>query len=449
MGVTVMPMVLAFQFTPLREGRQLLPGSVRQPYYFNSRPSARGDHGDGAVIANFVQFQFTPLREGRQGGCTRNHFFKIFQFTPLREGRPIWVLMDLQQANFNSRPSARGDDALQQAEAAGVISIHAPPRGATLTDVQRHVIEAISIHAPPRGATGFKREYGYYQLFQFTPLREGRPDEKCGNRTEEVFQFTPLREGRQPHMRYTCLKKISIHAPPRGATCQGAVQKIKPPFQFTPLREGRREDRKKLMNRISISIHAPPRGATCCRRAIRLQRRISIHAPPRGATASAMGGFTTKSYFNSRPSARGDGADDHQLSAAQISIHAPPRGATRGRMGNRHSAYDFNSRPSARGDGLTSALMSPARTFQFTPLREGRRAEHGGCNADVDDFNSRPSARGDDALEQAKEAGYISIHAPPRGATAKDMQFLQIFCSTLTNQHGLTIVPGNLSRLFW
>ena len=170
----MMPMVLAFQFTPLREGRQLLPGSVRQPYYFNSRPSARGDHGDGAVIANFVQFQFTPLREGRQGGCTRNHFFKIFQFTPLREGRPIWVLMDLQQANFNSRPSARGDDALQQAEAAGVISIHAPPRGATLTDVQRHVIEAISIHAPPRGATGFKREYGYYQLFQFTPLREGR-----------------------------------------------------------------------------------------------------------------------------------------------------------------------------------------------------------------------------------------------------------------------------------
>lgn len=43
----------------------------------------------------------------------------------------------------------------------------------------------------------------------------------------------------------------------------------------------------------------------------------------------------------------------------------------------------------------------------------------------------------------------ISIHAPPRGATAKDMQFLQIFCSTLTNQHGLTIVPRNLSRLFW
>ena len=64
--------------------------------------------------------------------------------------------------------------------------------------------------------------------------------------------------------------------------------------------------------------------------------------------------------------------------------------------------------------------------FQFTPLREGRR-----------DVNN---------IVMCAE---ISIHAPPRGATAKDMQFLQIFCSTLTNQHGLTIMPRNLSRLFW
>ena len=64
--------------------------------------------------------------------------------------------------------------------------------------------------------------------------------------------------------------------------------------------------------------------------------------------------------------------------------------------------------------------------FQFSPLREGR----------LDDLIFG-------------EMVFISILAPPRGATAKDMQFLQIFCSTLTNQHGLTIVPRNLSRLFW
>ena len=64
------------------------------------------------------------------------------------------------------------------------------------------------------------------------------------------------------------------------------------------------------------------------------------------------------------------------------------------------------------------------------------------------DFNSRPSARGDVGGQGGRRQGQISIHAPPRGATAKDMQFLQIFCSTLTNQHGLTTVPRNLSRLF-
>ena len=86
--------------------------------------------------------------------------------------------------------------------------------------------------------------------------------------------------------------------------------------------------------------------------------------------------------------------------------------------------------------------------FQFTPLREGRHRlprDEGG----VPYFNSRPSARGDASSTTGAKKAVISIHAPPRGATAKDMQFLQIFCSTLTNQHGLTIVPRNLSRLFW
>ena len=152
---------------------------------------------------------------------------------------------------------------------------------------------------------------------------------------------------------------------------------------------------------------------------------ISIHAPPRGATLLVVFGAIV----------------------TIISIHAPPRGAT-----------------------CITASSNSSSAFQFTPLREGRRAtkqgggsvydisihapprgatavQHGG--ADARHFNSRPSARGDNVAIRASMANLISIHAPPRGATAKDMQFLQIFCSTLTNQHGLTIVPRNLSRLFW
>ena len=77
----------------------------------------------------------------------------------------------------------------------------------------------ISIHAPPRGATTEKQEYPLAQLFQFTPLREGRRN--MGNWCKPIYS-------------------ISIHAPPRGAT------KPEPPH----------------CGGSPISIHAPPRGAT-------------------------------------------------------------------------------------------------------------------------------------------------------------------------------------------
>ena len=82
-------MNILFQFTPLREGR---------------RAAAR-------IKAVNLIFQFTPLREGRRFMWAMQFSPNLFQFTPLREGRRLDV-------GFNvSRPN---------------ISIHAPPRGATI-----------------------------------------------------------------------------------------------------------------------------------------------------------------------------------------------------------------------------------------------------------------------------------------------------------------------------
>ena len=78
----------------------------------------------------------------------------IFQFTPLREGRPA---------------RRNGDIATK------VISIHAPPRGATIL-----IINFVG-----------------GELFQFTPLREGRRDLYYSSWGYDQFQFTPLREGRR------------------------------------------------------------------------------------------------------------------------------------------------------------------------------------------------------------------------------------------------------------
>ena len=55
----------------------------------------------------------------------------------------------------------------------------------------------ISIHAPPRGATTKQYPQTIADLFQFTPLREGRQKQR---------------------VRGAAGRAISIHAPPRGAT---------------------------------------------------------------------------------------------------------------------------------------------------------------------------------------------------------------------------------------
>ena len=145
-----------------------------------------------------------------------------------------------------------------------IISIHAPPRGAT-TQLLVLATPILYFNSRP-SARG--DEYSSFVsctgvLFQFTPLREGRHLWRCLRCPEHKFQFTPLREGRREtgiHMR-DC-ERISIHAPPRGATLPSTVSDTAhASFQFTPLREGRR-----------------------------LKRYVA----------------QCRTYFNSRPSARGD-----------------------------------------------------------------------------------------------------------------------------------------------
>ena len=277
---------------------------------------------------------------------------------------------------FNSRPSARGDDAADSVRKTSQgISIHAPPRGATVDEQPPPDHGTISIHAPPRGATVSRSASPAALPFQFTPLREGRPRGRplvAGahgisihapprgsassnpaanlNRSWDFNSRPSARGDRFARQRGQALH-ISIHAPPRGATMKPVLLFDKLiQFQFTPLREGRPSPDTTTGRDNHISIHAPPRGATAQDGRRHAERRISIHAPPRGAT--------------SRPAAS---------AKSSISIHAPPRGAT----------------------GIT-ASSNNSSVFQFTPLREGRPATPESSRCGSSYFNSRPSARGDD-----------------------------------------------------
>ena len=189
-------------------------------------------------------------------------------------------------------------------------------------------------------------------------------------------------------------------------------------FQFTPLREGRRNETQERRRHCDFNSRPSARGDFP---SIHLQLTycISIHAPPRGATPSLLFCHRRDVHFNSRPSARGDRAlfrwslprirfqftplrEGRQVGRAvpvtpsAISIHAPPRGATPVPRVQSANTSNFNSRPSARGD-MPSKPAAPAPS----------------------NFNSRPSARGDNRYQVGEIIQMISIHAPPRGATAR------------------------------
>ena len=153
------------------------------------------------------------------------------------------------------------------------------------------------------------------------------------------------------------------------------------------------------------------------------------------------------SYFNSRPSARGDKDVMPGLSQYVISIHAPPRGATvRASRSGGNKGFQFT--PLREGRHISEDAPKEAVTFQFTPLREGRRDKdsedgrkrlfqftplrEGRHNSikwkkKVNHFNSRPSARGDGERLGKRIFELISIHAPPRGATT----LARLFCRTI------------------
>ncbi len=168
------------------------------PLYFNSRPSARGD----------------PVNVERKS------------FTP---------------SHFNSRPSARGDVRVLVAAIIGAISIHAPPRGATLVFCSSFAFCPFQFTPLREGRLSSFLSSVPHQLFQFTPLREGRPSIPRGTvTTTPSFQFTPLREGRlQEHPLYKPEMLFQFTPLREGRRWTWGRSPMRFSFQFTPLREGR------------------------------------------------------------------------------------------------------------------------------------------------------------------------------------------------------------------
>ena len=256
-------------------------------------------------------FQFTPLREGRRVGVNVPMLCMIeFQFTPLRGGRQsAGRTARRRRCYFNSRPSARGDDA---GSACGRGTAYFNSRPSARGDPPPCLVARSSA------------------IFQFTPLREGRPCLPARpHPAAPNFNSRPSARGDiSPDLLLKCLL-ISIHAPPRGATRRPSSRRwCWMHFNSRPSARGDDIGAPTWYNANRISIHAPPRGATVLFGTM-IGLGVFQFTPLReGRRHWCPNVVQCQSYFNSRPSARGDGAFRHDDWFGSISIHAPPRGAT-------------------------------------------------------------------------------------------------------------------------
>ena len=290
---------------------------------FNSRPSARGDRNGKAAASMMADFNSRPSARGD---------VNLPRLIPPR-------------LDFNSRPSARGD----------------------MSDASCIVTPSLFQFTPLReGRRVSVRQAIAFRRFQFTPLREGRLDSVNAYVGRAIiFQFTPLREGRRNRTDWLpCTPDFNSRPSARGDRAD-VITASAGRFQFTPLREGRRSILAKSEVRTYFNSRPSARGDQTRFAGDGIWHIISIHAPPRGATLDTSPMISTllfqftplregrrrlppscpsRTYFNSRPSARGD------LPVATV----------------RRLPKNFNSRPSARGDGKRYAISA---NLLFNPYK--------------------------------------------------------------------------------
>ncbi len=76
---------------------------------FNPRPCARGDIKQAYFLFH-ASFQSTPLREGRPSNyLSKSGYFGSFNPRPCARGDPYNILIFINSKSFNPRPCARGD----------------------------------------------------------------------------------------------------------------------------------------------------------------------------------------------------------------------------------------------------------------------------------------------------------------------------------------------------
>ena len=389
---------------------------------FNPRARTGRDTADPAPSSPYQEFQSTRPHGARPPGMVQGATAGVFQST---------------------RPHGARLACLTHVTSHGLVSIHAPARGATRGVPSSRVSEWFQ-STRPHGARHRSLRRTWMRRSSFNPrARTGRD--------------ISTRKGLGGAL-------VSIHAPARGATALVIVGIALVMFQSTRPHGARRAGPPLEDSMDSFNPRARTGRDTSNPREHNKTGNVSIHAPARGATCSPLAAALARSSFNPRARTGRDikasqaavrsltvsihaparGATKHCRtcnSAGMVSIHAPARGATRRSQRTRRPRRRFNPRARTGRDIQTKIRPVPGLRFQSTRPHGARHRlsssvlHHGSVSIHatargatvaqlasclVGRFQStRPHGARLREAQRLDSAGRVSIHAPARGATMR------------------------------
>ena len=316
-----------------------------------------------------------PARGATKGGVSIYPADK-FQFTRPQGARPCHRRSAAPSTSVSIHAPARGATRGRVITLPSRLFQFTRPQGARLVDAVEGDAVAVSIHAPARGATQITDENPTTNEFQFTRPQGAR--HKGTTFGTSIFSFNSrARKGRD-------------HAEPDledNTRCFNS--------RARKGRDGRRECLLGVRRRFNSRARKGRDAASSevnCDMSSGFNSRARKGRDWRPPTCRA-----SRRRFNSRARKGRDTSSTGSISTRTVSIHAPARGATRPRAPRFRRLSSFNSRARKGRDPRPLLIRISSTTFQFTRPQGARRP----------------------ARRAALSAGFVSIHAPARGATSR------------------------------
>ena len=209
---------------------------------FKSCPREGGNYIFFCVFGGYKSFKSCPREGGNPKPRQPPTAPKQFQVMPPRRGQ-------------RKRPSTNGE--------AGQFQVMPPRRGQP--DAERIAATDKGFKSCPREGgnlnwlLGLKTEY----KFQVMPPRRGQQKRRLQPVNDLRFQVMPPRRGQHiSNCRGKCKKKVSSHAPAKGATAMTKAGAACYKFQVMPPRRGQHLGALGYKQNKWVSSHAPAKGAT-------------------------------------------------------------------------------------------------------------------------------------------------------------------------------------------